>query len=386
MTVEEDRLSNWLHAITPEPPNAVHVETLRSRLVQPQRKRAWAPALAAVCVVALALGLVAAFQADRPDRGVGNTGGVLVVHPWHARQIGNAELSAYLVLGHGSMLYGLTKLGDIVAVDPATGSRLNQTSGVRGLLYPVYAGGRIWAVKNVGAHRAELYGFDLSLRDPLVRTVSTEGYPGQPSTILLSAPVDGEALYFGTGRRVLNLDPNTGHTRRQYTLPTPIDWLAASPDGKRVYALNGQDRHGSNTAATMIDAAGQHVLARNVGLTDLAASDTGFFASAIEPGHGALTGFFYPATGAERARVAGGSSVPLTHSTGGVLWSVGDQSIRCSDPATGAERAHVTFSGHSFFDLAELDGHLYASYTPPHRGVTSSILVELTPPRACGLR
>lgn len=372
-----------------------------ARRTRSRRVTAWAPVLAAACVLALVAGLAYAFGGgDHRPSGDGGHLPVLRTHPWHAHAIRSLG-SLGTPLAHGSHLYVL-EVGTkptLIELDPGSGAVLGRATVTRSgsIAAPVYAGGRVWVASQVSATGVRLSGFTPDLSGVVHRTVTLTQIKGN-ITFDLTAPVDGSRLYLSTGRDVLVLAPRTGRTTAR--IATSADEVSVSPDGTTLYVVN--DHH---TEVTSVDTRTRHVTAhrRVVGssrhdaygngpVNDLAATNRGYFVAAVlDTRPRVLTRFFYPAHLPGRVRVDGiGSATAVaspTHAHGGVAWGSGGTRLSCVDPDTGRVRARSTgIHGSVQILVTDLGGHLYGTYNRSRSNAHStSALIELTPPRACGL-
>ena len=244
--------------------------------------------------------------------------------------------------------------------------------------------------------RLRLTGFDLDLSSSVHRTITLPVIEDNVD-FGMTAPVDGSTLYVSTGRQVLVLDPHTGRPRSR--IAVSADPVSVSPDGKTLYAVNAL-----HTAVTAVDTTTRQLLGHHPvagapdngdagqgSLNDLAATNDGYFIAAVlkdRPRY--LTRFFYATGAVTRVRVNTGLATAVqspTHAIAGVAWGSGAARLSCLDPRTGRVRARsATHGGSSQIYLTDLDDHLYGSYHENgSNGDFTSALIELSPPKACGL-
>ena len=223
MNVEEQRLADWLHEVTPEPPQAITVEQVADRVAARQRTRLWLPAVAAAVAVMLAAALV--FGLSRMHRATppanpathGSTSSApspspsqsaqrpvtLPVHTWQARPVGSAALEPDSTVVLDGRLYALTPqhtragTSNLVRLDPRTGDVLARSAQVVSWrVRPVLADGLVWTVAERGR---TVLGFDpTTLAESTRVSVPGPGSAEQTVALRLGGPLS--AVLFGAGR------------------------------------------------------------------------------------------------------------------------------------------------------------------------------------------
>ncbi len=386
MTVDEDRLADWLRRTTPEPPRAVRVEDVGERLDLGRPNRLWAPLLAAACVLALAIGVSVGLREHGSDHVTNRP--YLQVHPWHARALSRVALKSGApnsLIGHGSSLYGLSSDGaDLLRLDPVTGAVTSRATSVIPISGPVYAAGRIWVVSRLSPDIVLLRAYDLSLSASVERTIPVVKYPDSTANVEIAATADGRSLYLSTGRQIISLDPESDGTRSRIDYPTRIDEFAVSPNGRTIFVL-GRDR----TTVDAIDATTQRTVGVYSGFgtaSALVATDEGFFIRARLRERTFEVARFVQSMAKQVRPHAHSPFSPLTHVSGGVAWSGGGDDLVCADPADGSVRARVALGPRTSIYPIDLNGQLYGIYRREGTdGATTRALIQLTPPKICGL-
>ena len=304
MTIEEQRLSEMLHRLTPEPPRRVTVEDIAIRLAnknapargaaggattmsgggrRPRRGR-FSPLLAAAAVVVIAgasAGVAVALsshtsKAPSANGGVADTGptasvtnqaatgptspvqsasistalptvpvssGQAVTNgAWGASVVESVSLTAGSLAASGNSLYAFTT-NNLVEIDPSTGQTIHEapSNGFPGA--PVVAGNKVWQVTNYGS-AVVLSGYNpQTLAADGTITVPVAGLPsGNPAGILAAGPAG--TLYVAAGNTVAEVSTSSGQVIRRFPAPGGgvINSVAASPDGSRIYASVGAEQ------------------------------------------------------------------------------------------------------------------------------------------------
>lgn len=418
MTVEEDRLARWLHDSTPEPPKPLLVEAIVRRAHRQQRARTWVPALAAACVIALIAALIPALGRlgdhhpalvrTTPDRSAGSPSGsthsagptttpprtpdALTVHPWHARLLTRSALASLTTVD--GELYGVTQDAHrIVRIDPDDG-RVLARSTVAAQVSPVLFDGLIWTVGPTARGRADVIGLDpdsLTMRASSPVRIDSAA----PFGPVLGADAAAHELAVGSGRHVTVFTGDLRGLQVHLTAGGPVSGVALPADGSMLYVslVSGTSgrlelfdlyRSAAPTARSAVNGASGDLVGTAGGIWYLGAGGmTAQIAFARGP---ALT-----AGPSLTAGTSGGGDDVGPQLSGGVLWLGGDDEIGCADPDTGRQRASTPVGTSRGGDTAgyidgmsAVGGKVYALY----RGVNAGpkyALIEMTPPRACGL-
>ncbi|MBE7190176.1 hypothetical protein, partial [Jatrophihabitans endophyticus] len=196
--------------------------------------------------------------------------------------------------------------------------------------------------------------------------------------------VDGSALVVAHGRHIELYRPTVRRTQR-VTAPATVHDVSLSPDGSSLYAAVGPqtdstvvqlDLHGAVRARTPTGSAELGLVATNFG-----------FFGTLSTGMAAELDFFHLGNRTpEPISAGGGGSYPLVGLSDGVAWAGGSDALACVDPSTGTVAARVDLGGDraDISGLSALGGRLYADYDGTN-GDPTHALIEMTPPRACGL-
>lgn len=412
MNVEERRLADWLHEVTPEPPHRVTVEQVAQRVAARQRAPRWLPAVAAAVVVMIVAALAFALSHTRhtaPPANPATQGstssapspspsqrtrapGALPVHPWHARLVGGAALQADTTAALDGRLYAVTSqavgTSHIVRLDPRTGQELaRSTRAVSSQVRPLLADGLVWTVSAGGT---TVLGLDpVTLGESTRISVPVTGSADEGVALTSGRPVS--AVLLGAGRTVAFVDP--GHVVRRLTVDAPVSGVALSADRTRLYvatssgaagALETRDpRTGAPLAAPIANEPMLGLLPTAGGLWDTGA---GGHAAGIE---------FRPRTALSaatrpRAGTSGGGLDVLPAMSAGVAWLGGSRELGCADPDSGALRADAPVGSSPngstpgyISGMAALNGKVYAIFSGSVHGRDETALIEMTPPHAC---
>ncbi len=203
------------------------------------------------------------------------------------------------------------------------------------------------------------------------------------------APSGAATLYLGAGSRVYVVDAHSGRREQTFRVADGMSSLSVSPDRTRLEVATGRQ----GQFVEQLDARTGKVTERgpvlNFGCSDLQSTSAGYF---VTCGSGHVDGVvFYPfdrSAPVDGSQGGGGigSSVLVS---GSVAWLGGDQIIACADPRTGHIRAsEVVNLGSRAAGITEfsvVDGRLYGYYQGFNE-TTGQGLVELMPPKACGLK
>lgn len=407
MNVEEQRLAEWLHQVTPEPPHVIGVEDVAPQLRASHRW--WVPAAVAAAVaalvVALTFGLGGTHDGTRPARPSSPTASgpspttrvpsptpsvpTLTDHPWDARRFGTLAATgtqalegrlyaeAYPPGGTAPVLY---------RIDPATGALLaTSTQAVSG--NPVAAGGLVWCVS---ARQDAVLGFDPA-------TLTQEGRVGvsfaRNDAVPALTTLGSGTVVLGAGNRVVLI--RNDRIVHQFSVDGHIApmGVAASADGSRLYVAvsEGQPAGRLETLDPETGAAVAPPKSVEDGGPWGLQSTIGGLWYVASGGH-EDTAEFWPDGAAAPRTLDAGSSGGGIHATptvsGNVVWLGGYGALGCGDPATGRLRARVpvadgrnAIANASISDLTVLGGKLYAVYTDI--GGPATALIVMTPPADC---
>jgi PQQ-like domain len=405
VTIEEQRLSEMLHRLTPEPPRRVTVEDVAIRLAnknapargarmsrgqgdggqrgggqaggfRPRRGRL-VPLLAAAAVVLIAgasAGVAVTLSSHTSKTppaaggGVHSTGPAVSATSSPVQSASTLPSTTPASAGHpatsGPLLYsvvgtvGVTEAtlasdgkslyafntNNLVELDPSTGKVVHQApaDGFPGQA-PVIAGNKVWEVTSYGGSSVALSGYNEQTlaADGTIAVPASGSASGDPASVLTAGP-NGN-LYLAAGRAIEEVDPSSGSVVRQFTLPGTANSVAVSPEGSRIYAgINGSSYQIAEVNATT----GRVVSIVSVGQGggDLVASAGGvWFTTGSET---AEQVWFAPATNLHGVRSIAGPSVggdeAIPTYAGGVVWVGGTKQVECLDPATGQVRATGT--------------------------------------------
>ena len=390
MNTEERQLADLLHRVTPEPPRRVTVEDVAFRLAneagqgrqarvprlrEPRRRephrrrpswgRAWAPALAAAAVVVVAGGsaaLAVGLTSNSHHGGVASPGSKLTsssaapvtssastapaVIPTSAVPIKDAPYGAELInrdkitpgtlVSGDNYLYGVEP-GYLDQIDPANGTvvhRMPDTAQV--VSAPVIVGDQVWAVTAYTSAGAVLTGYNAVT----LTQVASVQVPVTGRTSFAAAGVLAGAnqnLYLAAGNDIAVVNTDTHKMTRQFVeLQGPINSLATSPDGTRLYVSLGNvtlvtyELPGLATLATSTvsgDGAAANLVATSGGVWGTMATQTTTTAWFAPGGNLAKLVHVGDVTG------TGAYSVPTYG--GGAVWIGGSQTLVCASPASG---------------------------------------------------
>lgn len=399
MTIEEQRLSELLHRLTPEPPRPVTVEDIAIRLANnnaPVREgtrmpgssrfggRRLTPLLAAAAVVVIAgastgvavalssnsgstppvaaggTGPATSSQASSPTAattqpavsggtspGSGGTspgsGGAppITNGAWNASVAVPTIFAAGTMVASGSHLYGFTT-NNLLEVDPATNTTVHEApyNGFPNQA-PVIAGGKVWTVSSYGAG-IQLIGYDTqTLAQAGTINVPVTGLLNSAPGGILTAGPDGD-LYVAAGSAVVKVNPANGSVLHSYPVSGSANAVAVSPDGTRLYVGS---TGGSQFQISEFGVTGGSKLAsateKAVVGGDIVATPGGIW---FTTGNSmAQEVWFAPEGSLSNSRLIagagnGGSDSVPTYADG-VVWVGGSQRLQCLDPDTARLRA-----------------------------------------------
>ncbi len=432
MNTEERQLTDLLHRVTPEPPRRVTVEDIAFRLAnevgqgrpdrrlreprrreprrtRPSRGRAWAPALAAAAVVvvaggsaALAVGLTsnshhggaaspgskltsssaapATSSATTSPAAVSTSAVPIKDGPYGAELVNKKNITPGTLVSGDNYLFGVEP-GYLDQIDPANGTVLRQVpDNGQVTSAPVIVGDQVWAVTAYNSAVAILTGYNATT---MVRaasvTVPVSGRVSFAAAGVLAG--SGHSLYLAAGNDIAVVSTDTHKvTRRFVELQGPIESLATSPDGTRLYVslgnftlltygLPGLPQLASST--TSVSGVGANLVATGGGVwgTLTTQSTTVWFA----PG-GNLAKLVHvgDATGAN------GYSAPSY--SGGTVWIGGAQTLVCASPVNGKVLATASIprdngAAEYLGGVAVAGGRAFASYSSPQQAGTAVLTV-----------
>ena len=439
MNTEERQLADLLHRVTPEPPRRVTVEDIAFRLAneagqgrqartprlrEPRRRephrtrpswgRAWAPALAAAAVLvvaggsaALAVGLtshhgpvatpgstrttnstVPSTSSASTSPAVVSTSAVPITDgPYGAELVNKHNITPGTLVSGDNYLFGFEP-GYLDQINPANGTVVQRVPvNTQVISTPVIVGGQVWAVTTYTSAGAVLTGYDAVTMAPVASVqVPVSGRVSFAAAGVLAG--SGHSLYLAAGNDIAVVSTDTHKiTRRFVELQGPIDSLATSPDGSKLYislgnftlltyGLPGLPQLASSTMN--VSGVGANLVATSGGVwgTLSTQSTSVFFA----PG-GNLAKLVHvgDATG------TGDYSVP-TYS-GGTVWIGGSQTLVCASPTTGTVLATASIprdnsAAEYLGGVAVAGRRAYASYSNPSAKQAGT--AAMTVPAACG--
>lgn len=420
MTIDEQRLAEWLHETTPEPPRGIDIANVAARTTT--RRRTWLPALAAVCVIALVAGLILALRASHDSTQPAAPSATssssarpsanptlrattccppapkhiaLAAHPWHAAALGATQLEDNTLIAIDDHLYAMSFVATtrLVRLDPATGAVVARSPALSDsdFLPPVAAAGLVWAVRSHAGDRVTVQGFDPGTLAPRKSiAVALVGSHAQRSVLVPGAAPD--TLLVGGGTQLALLDARTKAMLHRFGVDGTVGGLAESPDRTTLYVAvtsrtSARIETRDSSTGLEISAGPNYDPGGYGGLV----ATTGGLWSTYYGGH--IAGISFAAIDGRRPRgnvVAGGSGGGLYANVSisdGIAWLGGYQVLGCADPDTGDLSAHVKIHARSamtpnFTGFTVLDHRTYALATAG----PGSVLVVLHPPAACGVR
>jgi hypothetical protein len=432
VNTEERQLTDLLHRVTPEPPRRVTVEDIAFRLAneagqgrqartprlrEPRRRephrrrpswgRAWAPALAAAAVVAVAGGSAAVAvgltshhgpaaatgstrttNSALPATSAASTSAVPITDgPYGAELVNKHTITPGTLVSGDSYLFGFEP-GYLDQINPANGTVVQRVPvNTQVISTPVIVGGQVWAVTTYTSAGAVLTGYDAAT----LAQVASVQVPVSGRVSFAAAGVlagSGHSLYLAAGNDLVVVSTDTHKiTRRFVELQGPINSLATSPDGAKLYmslgnftlltyGLPGLPQLASSTMS--VSGVGANLVATSGGVwgTLNTQSTSVFFA----PG-GNLAKLVHVGD----AMGANGYAIP-TYS-GGAVWLGGSQTLVCASPANGKVLATATVPKDNgapeyIGGVAVVGSRAYASYSSPSAKQAGT--AAMTVPAACG--
>jgi hypothetical protein len=446
VNTEERQLAEMLRRITPEPPRRVTVEDIayrvasegrgsdRSRGRDPRPRRGfsfggasrggrrWAPALAALSVVAIAGATVGiATVANSHHSHTPATSGtptssasvsssssspspsetVSSVPPgtplrvangmWGAELLNRQSFDQESLTGSGGSLYAFGN-GTLNRIDPASGSILQSAPYTAPVVQPpVVLGGKVWVVSAYGGGEITLRGYDTRT---LARVASVEvpaigGVASSAAGVLAAGP-DGK-LYVAAGDSVAVVDSGTYQLTRRINLTAgrassvaiaagggPLYVGIGSADSFRLLTYDAGTGRISGSSTMPSGSAGNLVATSGGiwGTTGSGMSEWVWFAPGWD-----LSRSFRVSQG------AGGGPASLPNVSGGVVWIGGTHELVCASPATGKVLARTAIpADHGIVEYFASptvlgNGHAYALYQDERAQLSG--VAQLTPPAAC---
>jgi outer membrane protein assembly factor BamB len=435
VTIEEERLSEMLHRLTPEPPRAITVEDIAIRLANqaaPARhqdhttvlhlgkrgRMRWAPALAAASVVVVVgasagIGVALTSHSGNKPNPPANGGAVssatgaaspsdtattpVSTHPpepriavangmWGAVLIDRDSYSSGTLAGGAGSLYAVTD-GALVRIDPSSGNILQQVS-VQTTARPVVVANTVW-VAEPDANGVTLRGYDAHTLSPR-RTISVSGGAGAwtPEGILAAGP-SGD-LYVVTGNAIVAVDSSNGSVKWRTPVSGQAGSVAVTPDGGGLYAAindNGSFRLVAYDPAT----------GRQLSSTAAAGRADGGYLVATSGGVWGSFGFamsqrVWFAPGGDMSKIrqvtgpASGSLDAVPTFANGVVWVGGTRTLQCLDPSSGQVLGSTSIPANTgvpehFGSVAYTSGHAFALFTDQRAQLEG--VAAVTPPSAC---
>ena len=439
MNTEERQLAEMLRRITPEPPRRVTVEDIayrvaseshgsgRERAPRPRRgfsygSRRWAPALAALSVVAVAGATVgiatvanshhsnapATSRTPTSSASVSSSSSspspsesVTSVPPasplrvangiWGAELLNRQSFDQESLTGSGGSLYAFGN-GTLNRIDPASGSILQTAPYTAPVVQPpVVLGGKVWVVSAYGGGEITLRGYDTRTlaRVASVQVPAIGGVADSAQGVLAAGP-DGQ-LYVAAGESIAVVNPASGQLTRRINLTAGrASSVAIHPGGGPLYVGIGS----ADSFRLLTYEAGT---GRIVGSSTMPGGSAGNLV-ATSGGIWGTTGsgmsewvWFAPGWDLSRAvRVsqgAGGGLYSLPNASGSAVWIGGSHELVCASPATGKVLARAAIPADhqvlEYFGSVTVlgNGHAYALYQDQHAQLAG--VAQLTPPQAC---
>ncbi len=433
MNTEERQLAEMLHRVTPEPPRRVTVEDIayrvasespgsrRGREPRPRRgfsfgSRRWAPALAALSVVAIAgatagiatvanshhgngpatsgtptssASVSSAPPSTAPPSSTGPDGTPLRIAGgmWGAELISHQALLPDSLVNGDNSLYAAGR-GYLYRIDPVTGRVLRSAPFSPSVQdRPVVLGNRVWVVWSYHSGLAELRGYDAQTLAQVasVQVPAIGGVAGSAQGVLAAGP-DGR-LYLAAGDIVATVDPGSGQvTHRTSLTGGQASSVAVAPEGGKLYVGVGS----AGSARLVTYDLGSGVLSSSVRLPDGQAGNLIATAGGVWGTAGTGTGlqvWFYngaDVTAVSAAASGGAASIPSL--SDGAIWIGGPNEFDCANPDTGQLRVSSRVPAdhgapQSFGGVAVLGGRAYSVYQDQTAHLSG--LARLTPDPAC---
>jgi hypothetical protein len=438
VNTEERQLADMLRRVAPEPPSQVTVEDVAFRLAsqaggsgrrhrEPRARRGgwgwgwgWAPVLAAASVFVVAGASAGIATLATAHRGPASSAGgaspsasastsasspapsqvpTSVGPSWPPERVANGMWGAELItpdtFNQDSLTSGNGSLYAISAdyldrIDPATGDIVDGARASTAIdNLPIITGNTVWVVSSYAGRSVVLDGYDgKTLAQVASVTVPVSGQVSTTASGVLTTG-SGGYLYVAAGSSVVVLNPSTRQMVKQISVPAgPVDSVAVSPDGSKLYVSAGPVELLTYSLATDTQVASSEMTGRTSSAGNLVATAGGVWGTA---GVG-MSEWTWFAPDGDLSRVvrvgagvgAGLSSIPAV--SGGTVWIGGSNTLVCASPATGKVLKSVTIPTDAgvleyFGSVTVSGGRTYAYYQnlrAQQAGVTT-----LTPPRAC---
>jgi hypothetical protein len=308
--------------------------------------------------------------------------------PYGAELINRDKITPGTLVSGDNYLYGVEP-GYLDQIDPANGTVVHRVPDTAQVVSaPVIVGDQVWAVTAYTSAGAVLTGYNAVT----LTQVASVQVPVTGRTSFAAAGVLAGAnqnLYLAAGNDIAVVNTDTHKMTRQFVeLQGPINSLATSPDGTRLYVSLGNvtlvtyELPGLATLATSTvsgDGAAANLVATSGGVWGTMATQTTTTAW-FAPG-GNLTKLVQvgDATGAN------GYAVP-TYS-GGAVWLGGSQTLVCASPATGKVLATASVPKDNgtpeyLGGVTVAGGRAFAAYSSPSAKQAGT--AAMTVPAACG--
>jgi putative pyrroloquinoline-quinone binding quinoprotein len=439
VNTEERQLAEMLHRVTPEPPRRVTVEDIayrvaseshgsgrsRERAPRPRRGfsfggasrggRRWAPALAALSVVAIAGATVGIATVANSHHGTAPTTGTpassasvssappstappsstapagtplrIAGGMWGAELISRQSLLPDSLVSGDDSLYAVGG-GQLYRIDPATGQVLRSAPFSPSVQdRPVVLGNRVWVVWSYRSGLAELHGYDAQTLAQVasVQVPAIGGVAGSAQGVLAAGP-DGQ-LYVAAGDIVAAVSPGSGQvTHRTQLTGGQATSVAVAPEAGKLYVGIGS----AGSARLVTYDLGSGVLSTSVRLPNGQAGNLVATAGGVWGTAGTGTGlqvWFYngaDVTAVSAAASGGAASIPSL--SDGAMWIGGPNEFDCANPDTGQLRVSSRVPAdhgapQSFGGAAVLGGRAYSVYQD--QAAHLSGLARLTPDPTC---
>ena len=444
MNTEERQLADLLHRVTPEPPRRVTVEDIAFRLAneagqgrqalyrsprlreprsrEPRRRRprfgrAWAPALAAAAVVvvaggsaALAVGLSssshhggasspastltsssaapATSSAATSPAAISTSAVPIAGAPYGAELISRDKITPGTLTSGDNYLYGVEP-GYLVQIDPANGSVLHRVpDNAQVPSAPVIVAGQVWAVTSYGDGGATLTGYDAATLEQVASVqVPVSNRVSFAAAGVLAAGTH-HTLYLAAGDHIAVVSADShAVTRLVNVLNGPINSLAVSPDGSKLYVSLGTFNLLTYDLPAVAEMAASTMNAQGVGANLVATSGGvwGTFAIVQAP-----TVFFAPGGDLTKSVTVGSATGANGYAfptySGGAVWVGGAQTLVCASPANGKVLATASIprdngAAEYLGGVTVTGGRAYASYASPSAHQAGTAVMTL--PSAC---
>jgi hypothetical protein len=423
VNTEERRLSDWLHAQTPEPPRPVPVDDIaaRARRARPPAYRRWVPVIATACAVlaAVAIALVVSAHVSNRSRPVAPATTSPTAPPSKSP---TPSTSPTVPAGMNIGAWGATTLGGAAAHDiPLAGNqdslfvndgkailRLAPTSGAvlarrsypgSAQLQALIAADALWTAQASSGGTVKVRGLGLNtLTEVATVTVHMPGRTTVGDLVALDVNAKDRRIYVGINNSIAVIDAAARQIVHQYQITNGlIADLAINPDDTRLYVTanipNSTDSSlivlDPDTGATIVNPI--HI-GGGTGFQGITASTGGIW---LETGSGMTNWLnFRPAShlalagnSFNEALTTGGGGYPVTSTvTASAVWLGGTTKLACADPVTGKIRASVRVptphgDAANISRITVAGSYLFAYYMAD--AGPSELLIKLSSPTQC---